>query len=405
MNATSTELAIDPSEQLAVQGGTEIAIVLNGNEEPEAINDTVTTVATTQSLPHSITPLNTHSDLASAWQGFSQPTCYTLHLAEMRLVETKELVENSTTGLSNQFNELAQATAEQSSVVERIVQEARILHIDGNDITIEEFGETFSEALSETIEKIVLISREAMKMVYSLAEAINMLTEIEKFTTSIKAINRQTNILSLNATIEAARAGVHGQGFAVVAEEVRNVSNQISQLANDMQQKISLVVESVRNGYNLLEKVATTNIQDTVDRQETLSQLMNALLEKTDNFQEVLKDSADSSMRFSNTLSGMVMSIQFQDRTSQYITNIVDALRITREAVEGLSNAGKSTDLNENTITAMQDHISQAVINVLQLSEFQNSYTNDLVEAGILKTSDVESTVQNADADDDIELF
>ncbi|MEK4349754.1 methyl-accepting chemotaxis protein [Paenibacillus sp. FSL R5-0475] len=86
-------------------------------------------------------------------------------------------------------------------------------------------------------------SRESVNKVYlALTKLSDQSKDISRITKSITNISNQTNILSLNAAIEAARAGVYGKGFAVIADEVRQLSDQtkessvhISQIINELQ--------------------------------------------------------------------------------------------------------------------------------------------------------------------------
>ena len=114
---------------------------------------------------------------------------------------------------------------------------------------------TVENTLLELIKLIEVSSQQENEVVTNMDQLVQSADTIYSVTNSIKDIADQTNLLALNAAIEAARAGEHGRGFAVVADEVRALAEKTSKSLGDINIIVQTIVQQVNNNKSLMDDI------------------------------------------------------------------------------------------------------------------------------------------------------
>lgn len=175
------------------------------------------------------------------------------------------LAENSThitttmEEISSGAEEQANSASSLTETVQQFTNTIMTVAINGENIKEESksmlsITDEGTQLMSQSIDKMKIIDDTINQSLQRVRSLDDMTLKITQLVTVIQEVAEQTNLLALNAAIEAARAGEHGKGFAVVADEVRKLAEQVSLSINDITESTNGIQEESKTAVQVLEK-------------------------------------------------------------------------------------------------------------------------------------------------------
>ena len=184
-------------------------------------------------------------------------------------------LSNAAIHVSNDARDVQNASEEQSTSVEKLIQESN--EISNSIIEVDENAKATKELTNKVEQKLEEGIHQMKALLKAMDDIRNSEQEIIKTTKFMEDIAFQTNILALNASIEAARAGDAGKGFAVVADEVRNLAGKSSDFSKYTAEIIKVSSEAIDMGVKVANETSVS-MNDIASISQEITEITDKLL-------------------------------------------------------------------------------------------------------------------------------
>jgi methyl-accepting chemotaxis protein len=284
-----------------------------------------------------------------------------LSSATAQLSSSAEELSSGAKEQVSQTGEIASAVEEMSrTIVENAKNATSVSEIADKSANSVQIGVgTLREVINE-IAKISELVDESMKVIIEIGKSSEQIGEIISV---INDIADQTNLLALNAAIEAARAGEHGRGFAVVADEVRKLAEKTSKSTKE--------IKDIINKLQNMTSMAVEAMKRSKDETERGIKLANES-------GKVLNDIIDSFAKLKDMISQIAVASNQQASTSEQISRNVELIaKVAEETALGVNEIAKSV----NDLSKISEKLNQIVSKFKIGEELANKWYTSIISS------------------------
>jgi len=327
-----------------------------------------------------------------------------------RTASSVEQMSRAIDGVAKGAQEQASAVGKASNITSQIT--SAITQVSGNAQAVTRDSATAAEAarkgavtVQETIQGMEAIKVKVGLSAQKVQEMGQRSDQIGTIVEAIEDIASQTNLLALNAAIEAARAGEHGKGFAVVADEVRKLAERASSATKEIGGLIKGIQTTVAEAVNAMNEGAR-EVEIGVTRANGAGQALNDILKAAEAVYQQADQAASASQRMNVAANELVSSMDSvsavveentaateemaasSSEVTQSIENIASVSEENSAAIEEVSASAEEMSAQVEEVTASAASLAemaralQDVVAQFKLDSATTHQSNQRITAG-----------------------
>ena len=255
------------------------------------------------------------------------------------------------------------------------------------------FASETSETLRQFVESIIENSRLAMSLVEMNDRLSTQTSEVRGMLGEIEGIAKQTNLLALNAAIEAARAGEAGRGFAVVADEVRDLSSRTHHFSQQIRSSLVNMQGTLAGTEAAINQMAAKDMTFALTSKGGVELAMSGIEAMSRRTGETVGELNVIARDVEIAVNQAVVSLQFQDMVTQLLGHVAKRLEVLDEVVsdeQRLASALKETRDQASALDALDGIRARMDVLSQKLSALKQGVNNNPVSQTGFASGDVE---------------
>jgi methyl-accepting chemotaxis protein len=281
-----------------------------------------------------------------------------LQLIRVESQQVSDLVQNAITQLTDSFQGLNTQSQQQATMLNSL------LHQDDDGKGLATFVNETDKLLSYFVDQVLNTSKDSMYLVHRLDDMTVKVDNVFALLSDVRDIASQTNLLALNAAIEAARAGEAGRGFAVVADEVRKLSQKSDAFSDEISGLTMEVKQSLKEATEVVNKIVSADMNIALSGKQQVTDMSESMAKVQQHSTEVIEQTEQTSQQINVMVNQAVTSLQFEDmctQLSEHIVRRLDAVKDLGDLVDKLNVARMNPELVENyraSLSSLEETLS-----------------------------------------------
>ena len=284
------------------------------------------------------------------------------------LSRSVDRVEKGSQDQANAVTDVSKKSTQISSAIQEVKEHANSVQQQAQAAT-DSASDGF-KTVEETLNGMHRIQTKVNLSVERVNEMGQRSEEIGKIVETIDDIASQTNLLALNAAIEAARAGEHGKGFAVVADEVRKLAERSSTSTKEIRNLVRDIQQTVRDAILAMEE-SSQEVQSGVTQAEKSGDSLKDILQAAELVNQRAEMAAEVANRIGVSANDLVEAIgrvaEVVDENATEAATMTSNSAAAHEAIENIAAISQENSAAIEEVSASTEEVSA------QITEFRNS--------------------------------